>query len=46
MDMEPAAAAAALQVGLYYGAPRLVALCETVMCSALADPCVSAAGEP
>lgn len=45
MDMEPAAAAAALQVGLYYGAPRLVSLCEVVMCSALTDQCVSPAGE-
>ena len=46
MEMEPSAAAAALQVGLYYGAPRLVSLCEVIMCSTLTDDSVSPAGEP
>lgn len=45
MNMEPAEAAAALQVGLYYGAQRLVSLCEVVMAATLTDPCVSPAGE-
>ena len=45
MNMEPAEAAEALQVGLYYGAQRLVSLCEVVMAATLTDPSVSPAGE-
>ena len=44
MDMELAAAAAALQVGLYFGVQRLVSLCEVIMAGMLADPGVSPAG--
>lgn len=43
MNMEPAEAAEALQVGLYYGAQRLVSLCEVVMAATLTDPSVSPA---
>ncbi len=44
MDMEPAAAAAVLQVGLYYGAARLIGLCEVVLSRTLTDPNVSLQG--
>ena len=44
MDMEPAAAAAVLQVGLYYGAARLIGLCEVVLSRTLTDAGVSLQG--
>ena len=46
MDMEPAAAAAVLQVGLYYGAARLIGLCEVVLSRTLTDANVSLEGPP
>ncbi len=44
MDMEPAAAAAVLQVGLYYGAARLISLCEVILSRTLTDASVSLEG--